>query len=395
MNREGHQEGDVNAPVHVAIACGGTGGHLYPGLAVADRLWEAGARITLVVSPKDVDQQAIRGDGRFELLTIPAVGLSGRRWLRFGVACVRSYRVARRSFAADRPDILLSMGGFTSVPPAWAVHRAGGGVVLHEANAVPGRANRWLSRFARRAFVYFPEATSRLRTPDVEVIGMPVRAGFRGVDPAACRMVLGLKADRPVLLVMGGSQGARGVNDALLGAAPRIAAGVSGVQILHLTGHADEARVKAGYRERRIPAVVRPFLTEMELALGAADAAVARAGASSAAELAAVGVPALLLPYPFAADDHQTANARALEKSGAALWMPQSQAEPEAVAGAVVALLTDEGVRKRLRAGLAAWDRPDADEVLAQRVLAEVMAMRNGRATTAAGRIREQGAGVA
>lgn len=363
---------DVPGNVHVAIACGGTGGHLYPGLAVAERLWEAGARVTLVVSPKEVDQQALRGDGRFELLTLPAVGLSGGRWIRFVRASYRSYRIARRAFRESRPGVLLSMGGFTSVPPAWAVRRGGGVVLLHEANAIPGRANRWLARWARRGFVYFPEAAPRLPLRDVEVVGMPVRSAFRGLDVGACRMVLGLRPDRPVLLVMGGSQGAVGVNDAVLGAAARIAAGVAGVQCLHLTGAADEARVRSGYAERKISAVVRPFLTEMELAMGAADAAVARAGASSAAELAAVGVPSLLIPYPHAADDHQTANARALEKSGAATWMRQADADPETLAGVVVGLLTDEAWRSRLRAGWQAWDRPDADQILADRVMAEV-----------------------
>ncbi|MBL9128720.1 MAG: UDP-N-acetylglucosamine--N-acetylmuramyl-(pentapeptide) pyrophosphoryl-undecaprenol N-acetylglucosamine transferase, partial [Verrucomicrobiales bacterium] len=361
---------------HVAIACGGTGGHLFPGLAVAERLWEAGLRVTLVVSPKDIDRQALRGDERFDLLTLPAVGLSGGRYLRFAWASLRSYRAAKAAFRESRPGALLSMGGFTSVPPALAVRRSGGVVFLHEANAVPGRANRWLARWAHRGFVYFPEAASRLRMRNVEVMGMPVRRVFRDLDAGACRMALGLRTDRPVLLVMGGSQGAGGINDALLSAAPRIAAGVAGLQILHLTGTADEAKVRAGYAERKIKALVRPFLTEMELGIGAADAAVARAGASSAAELAAVRVPSLLIPYPHAADDHQTANARALERGGAALWMRQSDVVPEVLAGTVVGLLTDAELRARLVAGWQAWDRPDVDQVLADRILAEVLPSR-------------------
>lgn len=361
---------------HVAIACGGTGGHLYPGLAVAERLWEAGARVTLVVSKKEVDQQALRGDDRFDVLTLPAIGFSGARILRFATTCLKSYGVAQRAFQESRPTALLSMGGFTSVPPAWAVRKMGGTVMLHEANAIPGRANRWLARFARRGFVYFPEAAARLPMRDVEIVGMPVRRQFSEIDPGSCRLALGLRPDRPVLLVMGGSQGASGVNDVVTAAVPRVSRCVPGLQWLHLTGPADESKVRARYREAGIVAVVRPFLTEMELALGAADAAVARAGASSAAELAAVGVPTLFLPYPYAAEDHQTANARALERSGAARWMSQSDAYSEAFAESVVALLTDSEVRSGLKAGLMAWHRPDADQVLADHLLGKVPAAR-------------------
>jgi UDP-N-acetylglucosamine--N-acetylmuramyl-(pentapeptide) pyrophosphoryl-undecaprenol N-acetylglucosamine transferase len=361
----------TDAPMHVAIACGGTGGHLYPGLAVAERLWEAGARVTLVVSQKEVDQQALRGDTRFEVLTLPAVGFAIGRFLHFATACWKSYRIARRAFRESKPSALLSMGGFTSVPPAWAVRQAGGRVMLHEANAIPGRANRWLARVARKGFVFFPEAARRLPMPsrDVEVVGMPVRSQFQEVDPGSCRLALGLRPDRRVLLVMGGSQGASGVNDVVLAAVPRLARSVPGLQWLHLTGPADEVKVRNRYREAGVAAVVRPFLTEMELALGAADAAVARAGASSAAELAAVGVPPFFLPFPHAADDHQTANARALEQTGAARWMHQKDAYSEAFAESVIALLTDETLRARIKAGLASWHRADADQVLADQLL--------------------------
>jgi len=378
MKQRPSNQGGDEATEHVAIACGGTGGHLYPGLAVAERLWEAGARVTLVVSQKEVDQQALRGDTRFEVLTLPAVGFSVGRFLRFATACWRSYRVACRAFRRSPPSALLSMGGFTSVPPAWAVRRAGGTVMLHEANAIPGRANRWLARKAHRGFVFFPEAAARLPMREVEVVGMPVRSQFQEIDPGSCRLALGLRPDRPVLLVMGGSQGASGVNDVVLAAVPRVARSVPGLQWLHLTGVADEAKVRHRYREAGISAVVRPFLTEMELALGAADAAVARAGASSAAELAAVGVPPFFLPYPHAAEDHQTANARAFERTGAARWMHQAEAYSEPFAEAVIALLTDETLRARMKAGLATWHRADADQVLANQLLGRTPATREG-----------------
>ena len=354
---------------HVAIASGGTGGHLYPGLAVGERLLEHGAAVTLVVSEREIDRQGVRGAAGFGVLALPAVGFSLRGGWAFLRGAWTAYRQARVAFANRPPAALLCMGGFTSAPPAAAARRLGVPVFLHEANAVPGRANRWLARQVRRGYVCFPEAVRRLRLREVEVVGMPVRRQFRPADAGACRMALGLDPARRVLLVMGGSQGARGVNEAIVQAAPALAAGVNGLQFLHLTGSADEGRVRAAYANAGIRAVVRAFLTEMELALGAADAAVARAGASSAAELAALRVPALLIPYPYAADNHQEANARALEAAGAARWLPQAEATAGRLAGEVSALLADANLRARLRAGWAAWHRPDADRVLADDIL--------------------------
>lgn len=355
----------------VAIACGGTGGHLYPGLAVAGRLQERGAAVTLLVSEKEVDRRALGSEHRFRVVTLPAIGFSARRGLGFAVRFWRSLRLARREFRSERPEVLLSMGGFTSVPPALAARMGGGRVVLHEANAVPGRANRWLARIAEEAFVYFPEAASRLarRGVQVHVVGMPVREQFQSSDAGACRLALGLAPARPVLLVMGGSQGASGINEAVTRAAGRMVAEIPGLQILHLSGSRDEAGVREAYRAAGVPAVVRAFLTEMELALGAADVAIGRAGASSLAEIAAMGVPSLLVPFPQAADDHQTANAEAFRGTGAAMVIRQEDATPECLAGETVRLLLDAARREQLRRGLAEWHRPEADQEIAEAVL--------------------------
>lgn len=354
---------------HIVIACGGTGGHLYPGLAVAQRLADRDVRVTLMVSPKEVDQRGLRCEQRHRVVTIPAVGFSATRGLRFLVQAWRSYRMARRDFRESRPDVYLSMGGFTSAPPAWAARAAGLGVVFHEANAVPGRANRWLAQFARRGYLFFPEAACWIRRCATEVVGMPVRDQFQPMDPSACRAGLGLAPNRPVLLVMGGSQGATAINRKLLHAAPLLAKRVPGLQFLHLTGSRDEGWVRDGYRAAGLAAVVRSFLTEMEYALGAADAAVTRAGASSIAELAAMRVPALLIPYPHAADDHQVQNARALERTGAAWFLPQQEASTQRLADELTLLLTDASIRRALHRGLGHWHRPDADLALADALM--------------------------
>lgn len=375
---------NLDAPTtRVVIACGGTGGHLYPGLAVAERLYERGAAVTLVVSEKEVDQRAVRDDARFEVLTLPVVGFSMGRALSFAVRVWRSVRRCRDAFRNQRPAAVLSMGGFTSAAPVLAARRMRIPVVLHEANAIPGRANRWLARWATRCYVHFPEAVRRLPHRDVRVVGMPVRPGFQPADRGSCRLALGLRPDRSVLLVMGGSQGAHAINTAMVGAAPRILELHPELQILHLTGVADESSVRGAYEQAGVTARVRAFLTEMELALGAADAVVSRSGASSLAEFAAMGVPAILIPYPHAADDHQDANAQSVEAAGGAVVLCQDEATSGRLAAHVHQLIGDPERREVLRRGLAQWHRPGADDALAEDILGLVTSAEPPRSTAA------------
>ena len=355
--------------LHFAIACGGTGGHLFPGLAVGEQLLEQDHLVTLVVSQKEVDRQALQAEHRFQVLALPAVGFSDRHPLRFASGFARAYRQAKQAWESNPPRVLLSMGGFTSAPPALAARSLGATLAVHEANAVPGRANRWLARLARRIFVHFPEATRRLPSKRSVTLGMPVRRSFQPCDPGPCRLALGLAPNQPTLLVTGGSQGASGINDAVAAALPQLRRACPNLQVLHLTGPTDETRIRTAYREADLRAVVRPFLTEMDLALGAADAVIARAGASSAAELAAMQIPALLIPYPHAVDDHQFANARALEAAGAARVLAQSETTPDRLVAEILPLLRDTNIRSQIQTALAAWHRPDADARLAQELL--------------------------
>ena len=162
--------------MRMAIACGGTGGHLFPGLAVAEHLRARGCRVTLLISPKEVDQQGVKADAGMEVLTLPAVGLTRGGELAFVKGFIRSYRSARRFFRFNPPMAALAMGGFTSAPPLLAARHFGALAFLHESNCVPGRANRWLSWIVTRAFVGFPTAAGRLHTGNVTVSGTPVRS---------------------------------------------------------------------------------------------------------------------------------------------------------------------------------------------------------------------------
>jgi UDP-N-acetylglucosamine--N-acetylmuramyl-(pentapeptide) pyrophosphoryl-undecaprenol N-acetylglucosamine transferase len=353
----------------IAIACGGTGGHLFPGLAVAEILRESGCDIALLISPKEVDQEAVKALVGFEIITLPAVALQGGRFARFLGGAWKSYRLCRARFQKRRPAAVLAMGGFTSAPPILAGKRAGAVVFLHEANAIPGRANRWLAPWVDEVFVTFPEAAGRLSARRSTVAGMPVRPQFKPVDPAACRMALGLAPDKPVLLVTGGSQGASGINELVRHSVPALARRIPGLQFLHLSGAKDAEVLRAAYASEKCRARVLPFLTEMELALGAATLAVSRAGASSLAEMAAMRTPSILIPYPSAADNHQFHNARFLENLGAAIRVNQSDATPGSFVETAAGLLENEPARARMSAALELWNSGNAAVEIAGRIL--------------------------
>jgi UDP-N-acetylglucosamine--N-acetylmuramyl-(pentapeptide) pyrophosphoryl-undecaprenol N-acetylglucosamine transferase len=354
----------------VAIACGGTGGHLFPGLAVAEQLKKHGCAVALLISPKLVDQQAVKSAQGVEIFTLPAVGLQNGNYFSFAGSFVKSLFAARRIFNRRRPDAVLAMGGFTSAPPVFVAKDTGIKTFLHESNTIPGRANRILSRFVNGAFIGFPEAAARLKTRKVTMTGTPVRPQFQPRDAADCRTALGLEPSRPTILVVGGSQGASGLNEMILSALPLLAG--RDWQWLHLAGANTFEKVKAAYAARGIKAVVKPFLAEMELALGAATVAVSRAGASSLAEIAAMRLPALLVPYPAAADNHQFFNARAFEKTGAALLLEQKNSTPEKVAAILLELVENETTRSKMQAALAQWHAPKAAEQIADVILAAI-----------------------
>jgi UDP-N-acetylglucosamine--N-acetylmuramyl-(pentapeptide) pyrophosphoryl-undecaprenol N-acetylglucosamine transferase len=204
----------------VAIACGGTGGHLFPGLAIAEQLKQRHCAVALLISPKDIDQQAVKTARSVEIFTLPAVGLQNRNYFSFAGSFLKSLFAARKIFRRRRPDAVLAMGGFTSAPPVWVGKDFGAKTFLHESNTIPGRANRLLSRFVNEAFVGFPEAAARLKARKVTTTGTPVRPQFQPRNSAECRAALGLEANRPTILVVGGSQGASGLNEMILSALP-------------------------------------------------------------------------------------------------------------------------------------------------------------------------------
>ncbi len=359
-----------------AIACGGTGGHLFPGLAVAEQLRRRGCLVTLLISPKEVDQQGVQSAAGARVATLPAIGLSRGGELAFLRAFAKSYRFAKELFQAEKPEAVLAMGGFTSAPPILAGRALGAATFLHESNTIPGRANRWLSWVVGEAFVGFPEAANRLRARQVKATGTPVRPQFQPADAAECRAALGLEPRRPVLVVTGGSQGASGLNTLVMEAMPLLAKLAPELQLFHLTGPRDVEKVERACALNRVTAVVRPFSGEMHLVLGAASAALSRAGASSLAELAAMRLPAILVPFPAAADNHQHRNALAFEQTGAAFLQTQAGARAEIFAARILELIGNAATRNRMGAALARWHAPLAAEQIADSIMLAIFARR-------------------
>jgi UDP-N-acetylglucosamine--N-acetylmuramyl-(pentapeptide) pyrophosphoryl-undecaprenol N-acetylglucosamine transferase len=354
----------------VAIACGGTGGHLFPGLAVAGQLQQRGCDVALLISPKDVDQQAVKAATGMEVFTLPAVGLQNHNYFSFAASFWNSFREARNIFQRRKPDAVLAMGGFTSAPPILAAKRIRAKTYLHESNTIPGRANRFLARFVDEAFVGFLETAARLPARKVTPTGTPVRPQFSPLDGCGRESAanhFGLNPKLPVILVVGGSQGASGLNAMVLSALPLLAQ--KNWQWVHLTGANDVEKVKSGYAALGIPAMVRPFLAEMDLALGLATAAVSRAGASSLAEIAALRLPALLVPFPAAADNHQFFNARIYAMSGAARLLEQKDSTPDKVAAILVELVEGDSARAKMDAALALWHVPQSAGQIAANIL--------------------------
>ena len=353
----------------IAIACGGTGGHLFPGLTIGREFVRRGCDVTLLVSPKEVDQIAVRCVTDMDVVTLPSVALQGRNYLKFIRSLRSSVREARRLFKHRRPAAVFSMGGFTAAAPVMAGKLSRAKLFLHESNAIPGRANRYLAPWVNRAFVGFREAVANLKAREVTISGTPVREQFQSVVVPTCRRVLGLAEDRRTLLIMGGSQGATAINELLMKSMPLLRKRLPVWQYCWLTGANDAERVRDYCRESKVPAVVRRFLPEMELAYGSATVTIGRSGAASLAESAAMKVPSILVPLPSSADNHQQHNALNFERTGAARLLEQKTASPEQLVDWVAELGSDDAARTLMSDALGHWHREDAAELICSRVL--------------------------
>ncbi len=354
----------------ILIACGGTGGHLFPGIAVGEALRARGHEVMLLISEKKVDSEASAKYTHLQFKTVPAVAkpptLSLRMlpflWKLWGT--MGQCKTIIREFEADA---VLGMGGFTSLPPVYAGHKLGLKTFIHDSNARPGRANVLTSRFCTRVFLGLEAAKAFFPKRETITTGTPVRPEITHLPSReAAAELFGLDAARPTIVVTGGSQGARRLNELSAQAAASLP---PEMQVLHIAGALDFQRVseitagRAGYK-------LLGFCDQMPAAYAIADLVIARSGASSLTEIASSGHPSILVPYPHAADDHQTRNAEVFENAGAATLVQERDLDAEKLASLATSILQDLPTYKRMAKAARALAVPDA----ADRVCAAIEA---------------------
>lgn len=329
------------------IAAGGTGGHFYPGLVAAQALKARGWEPLMVVRAGDPALAALEREG-IPALPVDLRGLPrrpGPELFAFAAKLAGSLGTLTRALKSFRPDLALGMGGYLTFPLVWAAWRRGVPRAVHESNSILGLANAASLKLGAELFWGLPPADP---SAGGTLTGTPIRPALRARrDPLDARRALGLAPDRPTLLVFGGSQGAAALNAAL----PKALKALPEVQVLHLAGRGKAEAATAAWRAAGAAADVREYMEDMAAAYGAADLVVCRSGASTLAELAAQRVPAVLVPYPHAAADHQDANARVFERAGAAVRLPEGELDAR-LGGVLADLIRSSGAAQR--AGMSA-----------------------------------------
>lgn len=338
--------------MRVVIACGGTGGHLFPGLAVAQALKDRGHELLLLVSEKSIDAQALKAHPEFRAEKLPSVGLPSvlsPAFIRFLHRTWDSMGQCREIYRKFRPDAVLGMGGFTSTAPLLAGRLAKIPTFIHESNSIPGKANKLAARFVDHVLLGFKSCEKYFPGKKCSVVGTPVRKDLgERIPREEALKIFQLDPAKKTLLVMGGSQGATGINQLLFKAAPMLKG--KDIQLIHLTGERDDRLAAANYLREEVPAYVAPFHHRMQEVLSAADLAISRAGAASLSELSKFGLPSLLVPYPYAAENHQEINADIYVAAGAAEKFLESGTSPEILARRIIELLGNTTALEKMSA---------------------------------------------
>ncbi len=363
--------------IKIAVAGGGTGGHVFPGIAVAEALSDkADIELLWIGTGRPVEKKALDKAGyHLKVLKVRPLKGSGPSALAKAMAGL-PLSVAKAVFilARFKPDIVLGVGGYVAGPVLLAARLLNIPTALHEQNVIPGLANRLAAKFTRRIFVSFPKTRDFFPGKDVIVSGNPVRSELIEQAARYKRPSNGCKR----ILVLGGSQGARGINEMVTSALMSVWNSGHIISVMHQTGEADEELVRAKYAKADVPSDIRPFLHDIGRHLGWADLVIARAGAGTVSELAAVGRPALLIPYPHAASGHQDANADYLASAGAALVFKEGETGAVKLASAIQELLDAPERLRQMSKSAQKLGRKDAADVIAQGLLQMVDKKKEG-----------------
>ncbi|UFS71633.1 undecaprenyldiphospho-muramoylpentapeptide beta-N-acetylglucosaminyltransferase [Geomonas sp. RF6] len=354
--------------MRLIVAGGGTGGHLFPGIAVAEEfLATPGNEVLFVGTSRGIEARMVPRLG-YRLALISASGVKGlgavakvKSGGRLLFGCLQAQKILRKF----RPDLVLGVGGYASAPVLLAARALGIPTYVHEQNAIPGLTNRLLGRFARRVFISMEQAATFFPPDSTVLTGNPIRKeilwGFQGQDEES--------ASTFRVLVFGGSAGAHSVNLALVAALPHLLSVKERLVITHQTGEKDLEEVRAGYRANGFDAEVKPFIDDMSAAYGAADLIICRAGATTIAEITACGKACIFVPFPYAADDHQRKNAESLVEKGAGFMILDKELTGERVAREITALMEKPELLEETRQNAKKLAHLDAAQVIVTRMV--------------------------
>jgi len=328
----------------IIIAAGGTGGHLYPGVALARTVVARGCKPIFIVRKNDMCCAILKREG-FAFEEIPARGMPRRISLQLVVflyALIRSFFAALVLVRRLNPTAVVGMGGYISFPVIVAAKLSKIPTVIHEQNYLPGLANRVLARFASRVAVTFAGSRSFFSEQRTVVTGNPVRRELFGVEGDAARERLHLAPGKCTVLVFGGSQGAYAVNHAVTESYALLPSTAQNkIQFLHIAGNKGYEKISAQFREKKIPGVVLPYLNEIGDAYAVADIVICRAGATTISELEILGTPVILVPFPHATGNHQEFNARVLVDSGQGVMIRERELSPQVLARELIVRMND------------------------------------------------------
>lgn len=358
--------------MQIMITGGGTGGHTSPAVAVIEELQKRDPRLMIhwVGRKGGIEEQVAKRIG-VPFRSVPVEGWPRKRSPRQAwVAAKLALGVARSMMYIKtlRPQVVVGVGGYVCLPLCYAAQRLGVPTVLHEQNKRLGMANRLLAPRAKRLLLSYPDTLGTYPKEKSRVVGNPVRAGFANPpETHAAREAMGLDPNVPVVLVCGGSQGAHTINAAITEVIKQF--GCEEVQFIWMTGQSDAQAARAAAKDAPCRVDVFPFINDMVTACAAADFVVSRAGASTTAELAMLGKPSLLVPYPFATDNHQEQNARAFEQAGAATLLLDGECTGVSVTEALKAVLKNPGRLQQMATATASLARPGAAEAIVEEIL--------------------------
>ena len=359
------------------FAGGGTGGHIYPAVAVAEQIAKLrpAARIHFFCSTRGIDEKILGRTG-FEHTALPARGFSvgARRLIDFCTSFCESYKTAKEAISRAGNAVVIGAGGFVSAPVCLAAHRLKVPIALLNVDILPGRANKIIARWASEIFVQFQDTVQAFgkNAGKVSVVGCPLRSGFAVPKPDRAREKLGLDGDKKTLLITGASSGSRNINTAVCALLERLDAFADDWQIVHLAGRDNLEQVSGKCAAARISHKVVGYFDDMPDLLAAADLVIGRSGAVSVAEYAAAGVPSICMPYPYHRDRHQYLNAGKLVEAGAAVIvddLPDEKDRTEWLAEELEELMKNREKRQEMAEACRAVASPGADLKIAQRLL--------------------------